>query len=102
MLDFNAFISNSRRVAAAGMFAIGAVACSGQARATPVQLFPLFPMPPGQLAAPPATEAAPSDDEAVVREVPARLKRQIVSYTGREAAGTFGWPPEGGMGGTPA
>ena len=88
MLDFSAFISNSRRVAAAGMFAIGAIACSGQAKATPVQLFPFFPMPPAQLAAPPASEAAPSDDEAVVRELPARLKRQIVSYTGREAAGT--------------
>jgi lipoprotein-anchoring transpeptidase ErfK/SrfK len=88
MLDFNAFISNSRRVAAASMFAIGAIACSGQAAATPVQLFPFFPMPPAQLAAPPATEAAPSDDEAVVRELPARLKRQIVSYTGREASGT--------------
>jgi lipoprotein-anchoring transpeptidase ErfK/SrfK len=88
MLDFSAFISNSRRVAAAGMFAIGAIACSGQAKATPVQLFPFFPMPPAQLAAPPASEAAPSDDEAVVRELPARLKRQIVSYTSREAAGT--------------
>jgi len=53
-----------------------------------VQLFPFFPAPPMQFAPPPAVEAAPSNDESVVRELPARLKRQIVSYAGREAAGT--------------
>jgi lipoprotein-anchoring transpeptidase ErfK/SrfK len=98
MLNFNVFIltsrisisriSTSRRAAAFGAFAIGAIAFFGPAAATPVQLFPFFPMPPMQAAPPPAVEAAPSDDEGVVRELPARLRRQIVSYTTREASGT--------------
>src|SRR5882724_8267477 len=98
MLNFNAFISisrisisrisTSRRAAAFGAFAIGAIALSGSAGATPVQLFPFFPMPPMQAAPPPTVEAAPSDDEGVVRELPARLRRQIVSYATREASGT--------------
>jgi lipoprotein-anchoring transpeptidase ErfK/SrfK len=98
MLNFNAFISISRisiscisisrRAAAFGAFAIGTIALSGSAVATPVQLFPFFPMPPMQAAPPPTVEAAPSDDEGVVRELPARLRRQIVSYATREAPGT--------------
>src|SRR5882762_8799994 len=88
MLNLSALISNSRRVAIVGAFTIGAIAFSGPASATPVQLFPFFPAPPMQFAPPPAVEAAPSDNESVVRELPARLKRQIVSYAGREAAGT--------------
>jgi lipoprotein-anchoring transpeptidase ErfK/SrfK len=92
MIDFRAFILQSRRVAALGAFAAGAVALSGivlsgPAAATPVQLFPFILMPPMQ-AAPPAVEAAPSEDGGVVRELPARLRRQIVSYATREAAGT--------------
>jgi len=93
MLNFNTLIctsriSTSRRAAALGAFAIGTIALSGSAAATPVQLFPFFPMPPMQAAPPPAVEAAPSDDEGVVRELPARLRRQIVSYATREASGT--------------
>jgi lipoprotein-anchoring transpeptidase ErfK/SrfK len=101
MLNFSALVSNSRRVAVVSAFAIGAIACSGPAGATPVQLFPFLPAPqmqfalppmlfapPTQFAPPPAVEAAPSDDRGVVRELPARLRRQIVSYAGREAAGT--------------
>jgi lipoprotein-anchoring transpeptidase ErfK/SrfK len=89
MLDFSAFTTNSRRVAVAGLLAIGALVYPGQAGATPVQLFPFLPMPPAQLSAPPAVEAAPSDDQAAGHELPARLKRQIVSYAGREPAGTI-------------
>ena len=93
MLNFNTLIctsriSTSRRAAAFGAFAIGTIALSGSAAATPVQLFPFFPMPPMQAARPPTVEAAPSDDEGVVRELPARLRRQIVSYATREASGT--------------
>jgi lipoprotein-anchoring transpeptidase ErfK/SrfK len=92
MIDFRAFILQSRRVAALGAFAAGAVALSGivlsgPAAATPVQLFPFILMPPMQ-AAPPAVEAVPSEDGGAVRELPARLRRQIVSYATREAAGT--------------
>jgi lipoprotein-anchoring transpeptidase ErfK/SrfK len=96
MLNLNAFISQSRRAAAVGVFAIGAIALccalSGPATAAPQgQLLP-FPFiltpPPG--AAPPAVDTAPlaQDDEATVFELPARLKRQIVNYPTREAAGT--------------
>jgi len=92
MVNFNTLILNTRRVAAIGAFATGAlalcaVALPGPAAATPAQLFPFMLMPPMQ-SAPSAVEAAPSDDEGVVRELPARLRRQIVSYPTREAAGT--------------
>jgi lipoprotein-anchoring transpeptidase ErfK/SrfK len=92
MVNFNTLILNTRRVAAIGAFATGAlalcaVASPGPAAATPAQLFPFMLMPPMQ-SAPSAVEAAPSDDEGVVRELPARLRRQIVSYPTREAAGT--------------
>jgi lipoprotein-anchoring transpeptidase ErfK/SrfK len=92
MVNFNTLILNTRRVAAIGAFATGAlalcaVASPGPAAATPAQLFPFMLMPPMQ-SAPSAVEAAPSDDEGVVRELPARLRRQIVSYPTRGAAGT--------------
>jgi lipoprotein-anchoring transpeptidase ErfK/SrfK len=38
---------------------------------------------------PPPVQAAPSEDEGNVVEMPARLKRQIVSYATREAHGTI-------------
>jgi lipoprotein-anchoring transpeptidase ErfK/SrfK len=87
MLNVSAFISPSRRAIAFGAFAIGTIAFSGSAAATPVQLFPFIPLPPMQAAPPPMVEAAPSD-EGVVRELPARLRRQIVAYARREAPGT--------------
>ncbi len=43
--------------------------------------------PPTQYA-PPPVQAAPSEDEGTAVELPARLKRQIVSYATREAPGT--------------
>jgi lipoprotein-anchoring transpeptidase ErfK/SrfK len=87
MFDLRAFLPNSGRAAAAfGALAIGVVAFSGSAAATPLQLFPFFMTPPVQ-AAPPPVQTAPSEDEGVV-ELPARLRRQIVSYPTREAPGT--------------
>ena len=79
---------NSRLVAAAlGALAIGTFAVSGAA-AAPVQLFPFIMSPPVQSA--PPVQAAPSDDdEGTVREMPARLKRQVVNYATREAPGTI-------------
>jgi lipoprotein-anchoring transpeptidase ErfK/SrfK len=88
MLNFDAFKLSSRRAAAFGAFAIGVVAFSGQAAAAPPpQLFPFFLAPPMQVA-PPTEQAAPSEDESTIVEMPARLKRQIVSYATREAPGT--------------
>jgi len=80
---------NSRLVAAAvSALAIGTFVFSGSAAAAPVQLFPFFMTPPAQSA--PPVQAAPSDDdEGTVREMPARLKRQVVNYATREAPGTI-------------
>jgi lipoprotein-anchoring transpeptidase ErfK/SrfK len=80
---------NSRLAAAAfGALTIGAVAFSGPAAAAPFQLFPFILTPPTQYA-PPPVQAAPSDDEGTVVEMPARLKRQVVNYATREAPGTI-------------
>jgi lipoprotein-anchoring transpeptidase ErfK/SrfK len=80
-----------------GAVAVSAIAFAGSAKAAPVQLFPFFP-PPLPMAAPqplqpyqpyqPAPhQAAPSEDQDVV-EMPARFRRQTVSYATREAPGT--------------
>ena len=86
---FNSAKLNSRRAAAAlGALAIGTFAFAGSAAAAPVQLFPFIMSPPAQYA--PPVQAAPSDDdEGTVREMPARLKRQVVNYASREAPGTI-------------
>ena len=88
MLNLDTLKLNSRRAAAFGALAIGAIAFSGSAAATPLQLFPFIMSPPAQ-SAPPQVQAAPSEDEGAVVEMPARLKRQAVSYATREAPGTI-------------
>jgi lipoprotein-anchoring transpeptidase ErfK/SrfK len=88
MLNLNAFT----RAAAFGAFAISAVAFSGSASAAPqTPPFPFLFLPPmqQQYAPPPAVEAAPSDDESATFELPARLRRQVVSYATHEAPGTI-------------
>jgi lipoprotein-anchoring transpeptidase ErfK/SrfK len=85
MFNLGAFKLNSRRAAAFGALAIGAVALSGAASAAPLQLFP-FAADPSQ---PPMVQSAPSEDEGTTAELPARLKRQIVGYATREAPGTI-------------
>jgi lipoprotein-anchoring transpeptidase ErfK/SrfK len=89
MFDLGAFKLNSRRAVAFGAMAIGAVALSGAAAAAPLQLFPFIEAPPAQWAPPPVVQSAPSEDQGVTTELPARLKRQIVSYATREAPGTI-------------
>ena len=86
---FNSAKLNSRLAAAAlGALAIGTFAFAGSAAAAPVQLFPFIMSPPAQSA--PTLQAQPSDDdEGTVREMPARLKRQVVNYATREAPGTI-------------
>ncbi len=79
---------NSRRIVLA-VLASGAVAFSTSASAAPpAQIFPVFLTPPAQYE-PPQTQTAPSTDEGRLSELPARLKRQIVEYPTREAAGTI-------------
>jgi lipoprotein-anchoring transpeptidase ErfK/SrfK len=88
MFDSWAFRLNSCRAAAFAALAIGAIAFSGAAPAAPLQLFP-FAMAPAQPSPPPVVQSAPSEDEATTAELPARFKRQIVSYSTREAPGTI-------------
>jgi lipoprotein-anchoring transpeptidase ErfK/SrfK len=92
MLNLNAIVASSRRVAAVSAFAVGVFAFSASALAAPPQLFPfpLLPAPQTEAAAPPTVEAAPSDEDvATPYQLAPRLRRQIVSYTSREAPGTI-------------
>ena len=84
----NSFKLNTRLAAAAfGAPAIGTAAFSVSATAAPLPLFPFFMAPPVEAAPPVAVE--PSQDEGSVVQMPARLKRQVVSYPTREAPGTI-------------
>jgi lipoprotein-anchoring transpeptidase ErfK/SrfK len=74
---------------AAIALALGTMAFSTSAvAAPPTQLFPFFVVPQTQYAPPPAV-AATSEDESGTFELPARLRRQVVSYATREAPGTI-------------
>jgi lipoprotein-anchoring transpeptidase ErfK/SrfK len=77
-----------RRAAAFGVLVVGIAGFSTAAgAATPLPLFPFLIAPPTQSALPPV-QAAPSEQEDSAVEMPARLKRQVVSYPTREAPGT--------------
>jgi len=85
---FNSFGLTTRIAAAAfGALAIGATAFSAPAAAAPLPLFPFF-LPQIELA-PPPVQAAPQDEEDRSVELPAHLRRQVVSYPTREAPGTI-------------
>jgi len=88
MFNLDALKRNSRRAAALGALAFGAITFAGAAAAAPLPLFPFILTPPAAPSAPPPVQAAPSEDEDTVAELPARLKRQVVTYTTREAPGT--------------
>ena len=84
---FNSLKLNTRFAAAAfGALAIGATAFSAPAAAAPLPLFPFF-LP--QIEAAPPVQALPQDEEDRAVELPARLRRQVVSYASREAPGTI-------------
>ena len=88
------------RAVALGAAAISIAAFAGPAEAAPIQLFPLFqPLPPAAAPQPyqPSIyqpyqavpeRAAPSEEQDAV-EMPARFRRQTVSYATREAPGTI-------------
>jgi hypothetical protein len=76
-----------RGAAAFCMLGIGVVAFSGAAPASPLPLFPFTLTPLAQPV--PPVQAAPSEDDRNVIEIPARLKRRVVSYATREAPGTI-------------
>ncbi|WP_426436240.1 L,D-transpeptidase [Bradyrhizobium genosp. P] len=84
----NSMRLNSRLAAAAlGALAIGTVALSASAAAAPLPIFPFILMPQTE-AAPPVQSAPQVQDEDRSGELPARLKRQVVTYPTREAPGT--------------
>ena len=71
--------------------AIGTLALSATASAAPLPLFPFIMTPPIQSQESlqqPQMQAAPDDNAGSTVEIPARLKRQVVSYPTREAPGT--------------
>ncbi|KJC61296.1 ATP synthase [Bradyrhizobium sp. LTSPM299] len=79
---------NARVAAAAfGALALGTVAFSASAAAAPLPIFPFILTPPTE-AAPPVQSMPQVQDEDRSAELPARLKRQVVSYPTREAPGT--------------
>ena len=81
-------LNTSRAAVALGALAIGVVVFSGSATAAPLSLFPFIMTPPVQAA--PQLQALPQvDEDGVAVELPARLKRQVVSYSTREAPGTI-------------
>jgi lipoprotein-anchoring transpeptidase ErfK/SrfK len=88
MFNLGTLKLNSGRAAAFGALAIGAIGFAGSAAAAPLELFPFVMTPPAQ-SAPPPVASAPSEDEGTATELPARLKRQIVTYATREAPGTI-------------
>ena len=91
IFKLNGFRLNFRRATsgklAFGLLAIGTLAFSASASAAPLPLFPFFMTPPAQTFEPPV-QAVPDQNEVAPVEMPARLKRQIVSYPTREAPGT--------------
>ena len=79
-------LTTRRAAVALGVLAVGVTAFSGSASAAPVQLFPFFMSPPVQAQPAPQMQR---EDEGDTVQMPARLKRQIVSYATREAPGTI-------------
>jgi lipoprotein-anchoring transpeptidase ErfK/SrfK len=80
------------RQAAIGMVALGGLAIGALAFAAPAGAapFPLFPFAASPApSAPPPVEATPAPNDRTASELPARFKRQIVSYPSREAPGTI-------------
>jgi lipoprotein-anchoring transpeptidase ErfK/SrfK len=88
MFNWDGFkLANRRAAVALGALAVGGLAFAAAANAAPVQLFPFILTPPVE-SAPPQLRPTPQDEDGVVTEMPARLKRQLVSYPTREAPGT--------------
>jgi lipoprotein-anchoring transpeptidase ErfK/SrfK len=87
---FHSFKLNTRIAAAAlGALVIGATAFSAPATAAPASPLPIFPFFLPQIeTAPPPVQAEPQYEEDRSVELPARLRRQVVSYPTREAPGT--------------
>ena len=84
MFASSAFRPKILRASVTAAFTAGVIVLAGSAAAAPRPLFPFATPEPPQAAQP-----APSDEADVPFELPARFKRQVVSYSTREAAGTI-------------
>jgi len=76
-----------------GVLALSAISLANPAAAAPPATLPfpfLLPSPPPMLSYAPTEPqfAAPSEDEDIAYQLPARLRRQIINYATREAPGT--------------
>ena len=87
---FHSFKLNTRIASAAfGALVIGVTAFSAPAAAAPASPLPIFPFFLPQIeTVPPPVQAEPQVEEDRSFELPARLRRQVVSYPTREAPGT--------------
>ncbi|UGY16566.1 L,D-transpeptidase [Bradyrhizobium septentrionale] len=87
---FNSIKLNARLAAAAfGALAIGTVAFSNSAAAAPLPMFPFILTPPTEAVQPPVQSMPQAQEEGRSVELPARLRRQVVTYPTREAPGTI-------------
>jgi lipoprotein-anchoring transpeptidase ErfK/SrfK len=84
MFASSAFRPKILRASVTAALTAGVIVLAGSAAAAPRPLFPFATPEPPQAAQP-----APSDEADVPFELPARFKRQVVSYSTREAAGTI-------------
>ena len=84
MFASSAFRPKILRASVTAAFTAGVIVLAGSAAAAPRPLFPFATPEPPQAAQP-----APLDEADVPFELPARFKRQVVSYSTREAAGTI-------------
>ena len=91
MLNLTAFARNCRHAAAFACCAIGVISSNSASAAPQAPLFPFFLLPPPavQAAPPPAADQAQPQNDGTTFELPARLRRQVVSYPTREAPGTI-------------
>ena len=85
MFSVDQFSKKTFSIAALGALALG-LSFATPAQAAPFNPFPFLPLP--YEAAPAPAPQVEADVEART-EMPAHLKRQIVAYSGREAAGTI-------------
>jgi lipoprotein-anchoring transpeptidase ErfK/SrfK len=86
MYNLDGLKLNSCRAIAFAL-AAGVFSGSGSVAAAPLELFPFIMTQPAEQSAP--RVALRSQDEGTAVEIPARLKRQIVSHPTREAPGTI-------------
>jgi lipoprotein-anchoring transpeptidase ErfK/SrfK len=90
MYNFDAISLTTRRTALAlGAIAIGSLAFAGPATASPLPLFPFFMPPPTAQQPMPPSQPPQVEEDGTAVEMPARFRRQVVHYAGREAPGTI-------------